>query len=86
MSARFSRAIWIGPVWPSEMRTGMAQRFADLTFEVSNTRFAGAMLDDIAKRFLGNLDLPGLNSVCLHPPRHEIAASNLEFFVGGVPC
>jgi hypothetical protein len=33
------------------------------------------MLDDIAKRFFGNLDLPGLNSVCLHLPRRRCRPS-----------
>jgi hypothetical protein len=40
----------------------MAQGLADLTFEVSNTSLPGVMPDNLAQRFLSNIDLTGLNS------------------------
>src|SRR5262249_42236011 len=62
----------------------MPKRLADLAFEVSNPGLAGVILDDLPQRFVGNIDLPWPNSVCLHLPRHQVTPCNLKLFVRGV--
>ena len=63
---------------------GMAQRLADLTLQAPYARFAGIVLDDIADRFVRDVDLVRLEPVCLHLPSYQIAVGDLELLVGGV--
>ncbi len=45
---------------------GMAQRLADLAFEISNSRLPGVVSDDVAYRLVRNCDLAGEHPVCFH--------------------
>jgi len=62
----------------------MAQNLSDLAFEAPHAGLPRVVLDDLAQRLVGDLDLARLQAVRLHLPRHQVAPRNLQLLVGGV--
>src|SRR5262245_13187016 len=56
----------------------------DLTFQVSDTRFAGVMAHNGAQRIISKFDLVGLKTAVLTSARDQVLARDLDLFLFGV--
>ena len=82
ISARYSH----GPALSfGDADSGISNRLADLALKASNASLPRVMLYDLTQRFIRDFNLPGLNPIRLQLSRHQIAASDVKFFVRSVP-
>ncbi len=63
---------------------GVTQGLANLALEVSYSSFPRVVLNNVAERRLGDLDLACLKAVRLHLTPHEVAPGDFKLFLGGV--
>src|SRR6185437_1615787 len=60
------------------------EHLSDLALEVAHARLARVVVDDRQQRLVGDLALLARKAGGLEPPRHEVAARDLQLFLRGI--